>query len=373
MAFELKNFRSITGSMIATYNSVTTKVTDFNVGSKIRTLFEAFAIELELLYIRVWQGLLESVETAVFKAFDFPRLQPTKTSGLIRFTAPAPVGAPLFIPLGAQVRVPGTAKTYAVNESGKFIAIAGTFVDVRVEAVNTGSSFNTSAGTITELVTAIGGISAITNILAFRNGQDLESQLERRARFRKFIISLARSTIAGVEFGATTASLKDVNGVIIEAVAQAKVYEEFEVNPLAPAGVFTLYIYNGSGSTSGALVTETQKIIDGYIDVDSTIVPGYRAAGVLGVVVAATEVAVTITATLTLKPGVVLADVTPLAVANITSYFKELGIDDDFIREEAICRILDVPGIVDVVMTVPAANVVTAFNEVAVQGVVTLT
>ena len=50
--FQIKDFASITASMINWLRANTTKVTDFNVGSVVRTMAEASAAEMEELYLQ---------------------------------------------------------------------------------------------------------------------------------------------------------------------------------------------------------------------------------------------------------------------------------------------------------------------------------
>ena len=249
MSFNIRNFDAITASLIATVSSTTTKTTDFNVGSVTRTLLEAVAIVMEDLNINTWQGLLDAIETAVYKGFDFKRLQPTKSSGVVRFISDVPAVAAIVIPVGTLVKVPGTSKEYVTTITGQ-IDIGETETSIRVEATVEGSVSNTTPNTITELVAPLTGVDSITNNAAFSSGRDLETTLERRDRFRRFIVSLARSHREGIEFAARSAVILDANDIVIESVTDVFVFELFEVNPTAPAGYFDVFIHSGADTSA---------------------------------------------------------------------------------------------------------------------------
>lgn len=86
MSFQIKKFSSIVASMINWMSGATTKVTDFNQGSVIRTILEAVAMELEELYYQLLQATQEAIEEAIYRTFNFPRNPSEKATGMIRFT-----------------------------------------------------------------------------------------------------------------------------------------------------------------------------------------------------------------------------------------------------------------------------------------------
>lgn len=77
-------------------------------------------------------------------------------------------------------------------------------LNVSVQAVQPGVSGNVSANSIISLRTAIPNISSITNIAAFSDGKEEETDLERKARFALYIQSLARATRGALEYAART-------------------------------------------------------------------------------------------------------------------------------------------------------------------------
>jgi hypothetical protein len=72
MAFQLKDFYSITASMVNYIRGTLSGITDFNPGSAARTLLEAPAIEMDQLYQEMFVGIREGVETGIFRSFELP-------------------------------------------------------------------------------------------------------------------------------------------------------------------------------------------------------------------------------------------------------------------------------------------------------------
>jgi len=373
MAFQIKDFASIAASMINYMKSVTTKVTDFNQGSVVRTMLEAPAAELEELYLQMLIGLQEGIPVATYNTFGFDLLPAATASGAVRFSTATPAASAIPIPLGTLVQVPGRTITYATQVDAS-IAVGQTYVDVLCAASVPGSQGNVSAASITQMVGAVAGISSVSNPAPLVNGRDQETEADRLSRFRDYIRTLARGTISAVLYGAKTAQRKDASGNVVEYVAGAALDEPWLTNTAYPIGLVNVYVHNGASATSAALVAEAQKIIDGYYDADSNPVPGYKAAGVKVVVAAATDQSINVTGVVTVDPSFVSSTVLSDATAAIQVYIQNLGVGADVLKSELIAIVKrDVPGVLNVVLSVPAADVTVASSAKAIAGTITLT
>ena len=82
----IKPFKQIVSEVIAWVVSNTKKLTDFNVGSVMRTLIEAISVELEEIYYHMWFGFRDAVKQAIFYAFDFHYKEPTAATVSLTFT-----------------------------------------------------------------------------------------------------------------------------------------------------------------------------------------------------------------------------------------------------------------------------------------------
>jgi uncharacterized phage protein gp47/JayE len=235
MAFGVKHFETITGSIVRFFSGNNKTLTDFTIGSRLRTAFEAVAIELEQIYYQLYIGITDGIENGVYNSFNFSLLQASSASGSVRFSrnTPAPVGG-ITIPAGTQISTPGSSTSPAViYQSADTVTIleATTYIDAIVVATLDGSIGNASANSITVLVGAPSGVDSVTNPNAFFTGRDLETADERRNRFLKYIDNLSRATLGAVE----TAALG------VDGVVDAKAFESPKLSILIYASPTQTY------------------------------------------------------------------------------------------------------------------------------------
>lgn len=374
MAFQIKDFSSIAASLLNVLRSITTKVTDFNRGSVVRSMLEATAAELEELYLQIYTGLKEAIPVSVFRTFGFESLPAQSASGVLRFRTPGSALATVAvaIPASTQVRVPGTGLTYETQEAG-VIAIGNSYVDILAVATAAGIGNNTGADTITELVAAVFGVGSVTNPAPLINGRDAEGDDARRIRFQAYIASLARGTGAAVEYGVKQASLTNELGVITEYVAQALVVEPYNTDTGAPIGLVYIYVHNGASATSVDLVARAQQVVDGYYD-GSVAVPGWRAAGVQAIVQAASDQPVNVTGTVVVDGGYDAATVLAECQSAIKAHLQGLSVGEDVRVSELVAIIRrDVSGAFNVSLSAPTVDVTVAATAKAIPGTITLT
>ncbi len=374
MAFQIKDFASITASMVNVIRASTKKVTDFNVGSVIRTMLEAVGIETDQLYQEMFHGLKEAIPVATYTSFDFG-LQPAQpATGALTYYASGTQTSSILIPTGTVAKNPTTGQLYSTIVDAQ-IAVGQTQVSVSAVANQNGVAGNCDAGAITERVDALSGVVGVSNLTPFTNGRDQESEEERKLRFIGYISTLNRGTLKAIRYGASTTVLLNSSGQVVERVVHIGIFEPYEDDPVSnPPGFVEVYVHNGTGGTSPALVTETQKVIDGYYLGDGTPVPGWKAAGVEVDCMAATEKLVAVTGVLTLNVGYQSATVLPQATTVVREYLLSLGIGSPAITAEIIERVMALEGVYDFVLSAPSTAQTTALHsEKIMPGVVTLT
>lgn len=370
--FQIKDFVSIAASILNYARATQTKITDFSVGSVARTLLEAPAVEMEELYQQMWLGLNEAIPVAIYQSFDFAR-QPAKSSaGTIRIQI-ASAAVERVVPAGTIF----TSSAYGVAFQSSVdvpIPASASFVDVAVVAVTPGAVGNVAAGTQFSLRPEISGVTSATAIADFTVGSDEETDEQRKVRFAGFIRSLARSTRDALLYGLGLVAVQNGAGSVIERVRFAKIVEPWLTDPLAPTALVLIYIHSGgNGVASGALVQQAQKEIDGYYLEDGTPVPGWKAAGIKVEVTAAPTVAIDVTAALTVAAGYLNDDVTAAVEAVIGDYIAGIDIGKKVIRAELIAAAMNVDGVVNIDLPVPAADVTPAANAKPVIGTLTVT
>lgn len=374
MGFEIINAETRTARLVEWFAGVCTTITDFLPGSVARSKMETIAVEMEAQDYSFYQALRKAIPVAIYQAFDFKLRSAQKASGLVTFTGDT-TSSSITIPAGTLVSTSTTSgvKSYATTADAT-IPMGDTTVQAPVLCTVPGLFGNTPSSTVTVLQAPIPNITAVTNAAAIANGLDRETEDSRRIRFTQYITNLTRGTREAIAYGASTAAIYDAAGSVIENVQFVNVVEPAESDPMQPAGIIYCYIYNGSGSTSDALVTEAQQIIDGYTDADGARVPGYKAAGIICTVTKAAEQPINVTCTVT--PISQEADKTSIqaaCLAAIADLIQNAGMGKDIIHSQIISRVMEVDGVYRTVISAPSADVATPPNTIPTVGTITVT
>jgi len=210
MAFYPKLFDNILLSMLNWFRSAQNKITDFNIGSKTRTTFEAVSVEIEQVYFRIRTGLLTGIDDAVFNAFEFPLRDAQYATTTAQFSRVNTVGT-YTIFIGTQVATNDNVIFEVTVETD--ILDGNATVDVPVKAAVAGTNGNVPANTIGQILTPVQGVTSVTNLADITNGRNLESKDSRKRRFARYIDTLARATNDAIAYAAT--SVTDIVGVSV--------------------------------------------------------------------------------------------------------------------------------------------------------------
>lgn len=354
--FDIVKMETRVARMIGWLAGIQSRITDFLPGGKTRTKLEAVALELEQQDYQVYQAIKKAIPIALYAGFSFPPLAAVRASGNVTFSAAVAPAQDVTIPKGTLVATTEstTAQAKTFETSAAAVLAAGqTSVVVPILCTVPGSAGNTGVGTVNVIKTTVPGIDTVTNVSAITNGTDVESETARSIRFREYIASLSRGTAAALEYAAKTARLIDAGGIVTERVVQAKAYDA----AAATAGFADVFVHNGTGSTSAGLITEAQKLIDGYTGADGVKVAGYKAAGIVVTVAGATELSQDVTVTVTKKTDADAATVEAAAEAAASTYIASLKIGEKFVYHELVERIMAVAGVYDVTLAAPTGNV----------------
>lgn len=369
MTFQIKDFVSITASMINYMRATQKVVTDFNVGGVSRSLLEAPAAELDALYQQMLSGLQAAIPVAVFNSFDFPPLAAQPASNMVRVSI-AVNDAAVAIPANTRFTREDGAVTY-LSASDATITAGNTFADVRIVAEIAGTAGNTPAGTGFTLSPSPTGFVSALALADFQNGTDAETAEDQKSRFNAFIVSLARGTNAALRYGLSTVNLKDAAGNIVERVAFANIVEPYLTDVNAPIAYVEIYVHNGVGGTSSGLVARALEVLTGYYE-SGIAVPGWKAAGVKILVQAAPEQAVNVAGTIWTKEGFDFDDVEPAVQASLSNYIAGLNVGTEVQAAEIITLAKRVTGVHDYKPAAPLTNVAVPANVKPMPGTFTL-
>ncbi len=185
----------------------TPKVTDFNSGSVIYTMFSAVATAVDTITLAIYmarQAAYISTATGTDldnKAADYgvTRKPVVAASGTFTFTRLTPSISPTDIPAGTLVSTlpdaSGNVITFATNADASLPA-GQVSVQVTATAQTSGSGGNLAANTPLVVSSATPGIDGVTLGADIDNGMDVETDDLLRARTLAVFASLARGTAA---------------------------------------------------------------------------------------------------------------------------------------------------------------------------------
>lgn len=274
-----------------------------------------------------------------------PRMVAQSAAGTVRFTGT--VGT--VIPLGTRLTT--TTASYATDEAAT-IGGSGT-IDVAATAEATGSAGNVSVITAAQLSGAPSGV-ATGSVVSMTGGADKET-----------IAALLSRLLAVMSQPAQGGNANDYRVWAREVPGVRRAF----VFPLRRGlGTVDLVPMPEAGLPSPALLAAVQDYIDDRKPVGMGI-DGFLA-------VAPTPVNVPITGTLVLNDGVSLAQVlTPIA-SGLARVFYDTDPGETLHLARILATIVNVPGVRDVTLTSPAANITPVVNSSTIEmvslGVITL-
>ena len=159
MAFKMKSFEQISYSMINWMNNTVNTLTDFSVGSKIRTILETVALEMEQLYLRSYTSVTEAQAEGVYEAFDFTRKSASRSTGIVTVSRDTgDLSADHTIGTGVYFQTEGTDTVRSVmfeTYESKTILTATSATDTLVFPSTTGIVYTPVSARFIEVVLSI--------------------------------------------------------------------------------------------------------------------------------------------------------------------------------------------------------------------------
>ena len=316
----------VASNEVAYMAAQTSVPTDYNAGSMVRTIAEAQGSVVELQAVSDQALAFQALVYGAMSLFGVTSGVAVPATGVVTFATSFPLVSALpstqavAIPSGTLVQTAGG--TQFATLVAATLASGTSSVNIGTIATLPGSAGNVAASAITGTpLTSIGYPLVVLNSLATAGGADAGTQSSALAQFTSRAQSLGLSSpvaVANSVIGVTTGG---------ETVAFAGCYEPWlAAGSGAGSGVagFTLYIDNGTGGASAALIAAAQAWISGNILTNQS---GFRPAGVPYIVSGATPVYASVAVTGTLIPGLFASgSVAAGAVAGVQNYFSTIGI-----------------------------------------------
>ena len=371
MAPQIKTYTELVSSMLTAIGE-RTGLTNFNIGSVVRTITEVIAEVLGELYAfgaeMLKQGFLDTA-TGIWldrkaQEYGLERKPAIKTEGHVLYARPQAKNTNIPIPTGSIVTTPKdqSGKEYrffttedAILESGQIS------VQVPVIAESAGSSFNVGPASITKMKTYINGISSVTNDTDWIAivGVDEESDAELRQR-----CFLAWEELSQ---GGTAAAY------VSWALSVPGVKSAF-VDDTLPRGEGTVdvYIMGEAGPPDSALIDAVQLVVDANRPITAD-----------ALVRAPVMVSVPISFRITPRSGFDTTTLDQEIRRRLSVFFGDiedptlgippLGVGKDIIVSQLIGLVMAIPGVYSVDIEQPTGDVAIAPNEFPELGSVIIT
>lgn len=248
MGLQLKSSYEVLKNLIDWTLAKTDQITDFNVGSAVRTLYEAIAIQFEEFYYAIKQNTDYAIENSVYESFGFDLKLGTASTGYVTIAFEEPLLSTLTFPKGT-VFCTSDVYGYIYFESTEDYYAERGLVScmIPVKCKTEGKIGNVPAGAITTIVTSNQIIKSVTNEANFTNGTNDETTTERKKRFQNYIKTLARGTADSIVYGCLE----------VDGVSGAWCDDNY-------IGYVRVYVHNSDGELPNDLRTKVQNNLQNY-------------------------------------------------------------------------------------------------------------
>lgn len=311
----MKTFSEIVNGMANWITSNTSKLTNFHVGSVLRTLLESIAVEIEGLYFQMRKGFNDASENAIFNSFDFHRFPALRATGTLTIKFKYALTDPITIAKGSKFfTIPLNGKQVYFQTTRDYVfGIGSTMSDIEVECIDSGVIGNVPSYSLRYSVIQLSQVSDIFNAQAFYTGKPEESKEERKKRFNRYIDTLARGTVSAIQY----AALK------VPGVAGAYVEDQI--------GYVNVYVHDAAGNLPEDL---KQQVIRSILE--------YRAAGIDVIVLPVIKRTIDLDVSVSVRPGFSLEEYRSAVQQAVTSYLNYFTVSRDVVQADLTRFIMDV-------------------------------
>ena len=218
MAIKIKEYETMVNDVLRRITN-STKISNINPGSVIRTIAEAILAEQDIQYYQIDQ-IFKGMDIDTATGDDLDRL--VKILGVVRKSAVPCIANLTFgrseasdtniaIPAGSKVSTyadqDGVATEFVVTQSGAYLPAGELSVQVECTAVKAGNIY-VPANTVAIMNSPILNIEYVNNDENIYGGSDVESDDEFRARSKEYLSLLGKGTSDSLE-----SSVMEIEGV----------------------------------------------------------------------------------------------------------------------------------------------------------------
>lgn len=345
---EFKRMSDVYSRLVNNTITNTTQINDFSVGSAMRAIYEAIAIEMESFYVLTQENMQDAINRGVYSSFGFTPLPAVAAYGPVTITFNNATISDMVISRGTTFISSNPAYTTKYQTIQDYSVPAGsTTATINVYCTVTGTIGNVPVGTIDVMNTPIGNVRSVNNAQAFQTGQDPETADAMRVRFKAYIKALTKGTTAAIEYGTRS----------VQSIAGCYVADQ--------TGLVTVYAHDANGNLDSTLQNTVTTTLDNY-----------RAAGIPVSVQPVTRISIDLNVTVTTlnKSANTTSFQTQINTA-ITNYLNNMVAGQSLILSDlsSIIKYLDRTNIYDITFVVPTVNIIIQGSELIRAGTITVT
>lgn len=346
MGLRIKSVTQVFNSLVTWITTGTDKLTDFTVGSALRTLCEAIALQIEEFYFDMRQNVEYAIQSAIYSAFGFDLIQGNAATGTLTVYFTDPLKKDTILPVGmvfAGVKANGKV-VYFQSVQDTYVYEGASEALVLVQCTEIGKVGNVEMNLITIKSSCPSIIDSVTNAQAITNGVDEETAAERKARFKEYIDSLARCTANAIAYG-----IKQVEGVGSVWVDDTYI------------GYVRVYVCDSRGGLSDELKAAVEKEV-----------VEWRAAGIEVEIMSAITIPQDLEITLIVPDTLVINDYLTKWYATVTEYLNNFTVSQNFYVSDLVTLLKTIYGDLIITMDIKGSNHITDNFEKIIAGNVTI-
>lgn len=311
----MKKFRDILGDMASWMTLNGSKVTNFTVGSVIRSLLESIAMEIEDLYFFIQYKFEEFLDKGIYTSFNFDRKPATAATGIVTVRFNQPLNQTVMVNKGFRFfTTPIEGRTVYFEVVEDTLANLGfSEVKVRVECLEKGTVGNVPAYSVTKVVNPTPFMSTVYNGDKFFTGLPEETKEQRQKRFNQYISSLGRSTQSSIEYGCKQ----------VEGVAGVHIIEDI--------GIIYVYAHDHFGELNDTMITKIEEKLYEY-----------KAGGIKAIISGVIRKEVPLTINILVASGYDKPTVLYKVEEEVRVYMNRMVVSQSLIRADLIRFIMEI-------------------------------
>jgi hypothetical protein len=312
----MKSFKNILFDMVSWMKLTNTKVTNYTVGSVVRSILEATALEIEELYYFIRSKFDQLKEDSIYNSFGFQKLPATPAEGYVTVRFSQPLTQSVAFPAGERfftATTQGQESIYFTTTEGRTATIGMTEISLLVRCETPGVIGNVPPYTIRHAVRTSPYVVEIFNDVRFYTGAPEETKEARHNRFQKFVRSIRRATPESVEYGCS--QVPGVAGVFIKE----------------DIGMIYVYVHDFNGDLPDTLRSAVE-----------TQIYNYKAGGIKAIVAGVTKREVDLNIEVLIADGYDQTSILAKVEDSVEVYLNKHTVSKNLVRADLIHHIMDI-------------------------------